>query len=179
MGERARRGDVDDRRGADVVLRGQGLRGEDRPQQVRAHLALELLLGDARQRREGGHPRVVHEHVDRSELLARTVEQAAHVVTAGHVRPDRQRPAALRGDCRDDPLGPLLVLPVVHHDGRARPGQRLGDPRPDALRRARDDRRTCLAARAHSDSSNVGTCEVTVGKLITTGKYVLFCKLVP
>ncbi len=155
MAERACCRDVDDRRGVDVVLGGKGLGGQDRAQEVGGQLALELVLGDAGQRRERDDGRVVHEHVDRAEHLARPLEEAADVPAAGHVALDGDRPAALGGDVRDHPPGALRIRAVVHHDGCAALGQGFGDPRAQALRCAGDDGRTCVVA-AHSDSLNVG-----------------------
>jgi hypothetical protein len=87
------------------------------------------------------YARVVHEDVDRAELVCDGGDGSADRGLVGDVEDGRHRLTAGAVDRRDRCCG-AVGLAVIHGDARTLPRERRRDPRTHVLARTRDERDT-------------------------------------
>ena len=131
-------------------LPGRRLRHQERPAQVDAQHAVELVDAKLEERRIVEDAGVVHQHIDAAEGLEGGGQRVVDVAGLADIAGDIDGLAAARLDGPRH-LGPRPGVHVAQRHGRALAGKPRGACAPDALRGTRDDRN--LAGQEHGASN--------------------------
>lgn len=115
------------------------LRGEQKSQDVKTKLSVEMILRDIFERKEFEDARIINEHIHGPERFLRFREKLVDVSLFGDVRLYCDSLAACTGYICDDLVGAFLAGSIVNDDCGTFGGEMFGDGSTNALGGSGDD----------------------------------------